>query len=133
MIDNSMLTGKYLWKIVTEDEEVKKLIPANKVKPLLAVADTTFPFVVYSRDALIPYYTKDMLSGNELTFTFIVVSDKYESGLTIANAVRNALECKRYKDENIHIHPIKLTSLYEETVEDAFLQRMTFTMEVTNE
>lgn len=130
-MDNSMLTGKYLWKIVTEDEEVKKLIPPAKVCPLMALADTTFPFVVYSRDALVPEYTKDMLSSNNLTFTFITVTNKYEDGVVIANAIRNALECKYYKDEDIYIHPIKVTALYEETVDDAFLQRMTFNMDVT--
>lgn len=133
MKDNSILTGKYLWKFVTENEEVKELIDSCKVMPMFAVADVTFPFVVYSRDSLLPQYTKDMLTGNELSFTFIVVSNKYEQGLELANAVRHSLECKYYKDDDIHIHPIKLSALYEETMEDAYIQRMTFSMNVTNE
>ena len=130
-MDNSILVGQYLWKIVTDNEEVKELISKDKVQPLFALADTTFPFVVYSRDSLTPTYTKDMLSGNAVSFTFIVVSNKYWQTLNLANAVRHSLECKQYKDEDITIHPIKLTSMYEESIDDAYVQRMTFTMDVS--
>ena len=71
-------------------------------------------------------YTKDILSDNDLSFTVIVVSDDYVQSLDIANAVRHALESYRYKDEIINIHPIKLLSATEETIEDAYIQRMNY-------
>lgn len=126
-MDNTILAGKYLRKILIENEELGKLIDSNKIFPLLANADTTFPFITYSRTNLAPIYTKDMLTDNIVSFTLVVVSDEYVQSLDIANAVRHSLEGYRYKDEMINIYPIKLQSIIEETLEDAYIQRMVFT------
>jgi len=130
-MDNTILAGKYIRRIMIENQELTSLIPANKIFPLIANADTTYPFIVYSRNNLIPTYTKDFLSDNSLIFTVIVVSDDYEQSLDIANAVRHSLETYRFKDEYIHIYPIKLDSITEETYEDAYIQRMTFSFTAT--
>ena len=129
-MDNSILAGKYLRKILIENEELMELISANNIFPLLANADTTFPFIVYSRNNITPIYTKDILTDNNAVFTVIVVSDKYTESLDIANAVRHSLEGYRYKDEIINIYPIKLDSIYEETMDDAYIQRMMFSFSV---
>lgn len=127
-MDNTILVGKYLRQFMIGDEELTTLIPANKIFPLLANPDTTFPFIVYSRNNLTPVYTKDMLTDNIANFTIIVVSDDYVESLEIANAVRHALEGYRYKDAIINIYPIRLQSITEETMDDAYLQRMNFTL-----
>lgn len=129
-MDNSIFAGKYLRKILIENEELMELISANKIFPLLANADTTFPFIVYSRNNITPVYTKDILTDNIAVFTVIVVSDKYTESLDIANAVRHSLEGYRYKDETINIYPIKLDSISEETMDDAYIQRMMFSFSV---
>jgi hypothetical protein len=129
-MDNSILAGKYLRKILIENEELMELISANKIFPLLANADTTFPFIVYSRNNITPVYTKDILTDNNAVFTVIIVSDKYTESLDIANAVRHSLEGYRYKDETINIYPIKLDSISEETMDDAYIQRMMFSFSV---
>lgn len=125
-MDNSILAGKYLRKFLVENEELSTLIDTKKIYPLIANADTTFPFIVYSRTNIFPEYTKDLLSDNKCTFAVIVVSDKYTESLDVANAVRHALEGYRFKDEIIDIYPIKLDSITEETMEDAYIQRMSF-------
>lgn len=126
-MDNSILCGKYLRRFLVENAELAALIDTKKIFPLLANPDTTFPFIVYSRINLIPLYTKDILSDNQVSFAVVVVSDKYTESLDIANSVRHALEGYRFRDEYINIYPIKLESIYEETMEDAYIQRMTFT------
>lgn len=129
-MDNSILCGKYLRRFLVENAELAALIDTKKIFPLLANPDTTFPFIVYSRINLIPLYTKDILSDNQVSFAVVVVSDKYTESLDIANSVRHALEGYRFRDEYINIYPIKLESIYEETMEDAYIQRMTFTFSV---
>lgn len=126
-MDNSILCGKYLRRFLVENEELSALIDTKKIFPLLANPDTTFPFIVYSRINLTPLYSKDILSDNQVSFAVLVVSDKYIESLDIANSVRHALEGYRFRDEYINIYPIKLESIYEETMEDAYIQRMTFT------
>lgn len=131
IMDNTILIGKYVRQFMIENRELTDLVPAEKIFPLLANADTTFPFIVYSRDSLLPTYTKDYLTNNTASITIIVVSDEYVESLEIANAVRHALEGYRYKDSTIDIHPIRLQSLTEETMDDAYIQRMQFTLQCT--
>jgi len=130
-MDNTILAGKYIRKFLVENEELSAMIDTKKIFPLIANADTTFPFIVYSRNNIVPTYTKDYLTDNALTFTIIVVSDEYVQSLELANAVRHSLEGYRYTDEVISIAPIKLQSITEETIEDAYIQRMTFIFNAT--
>lgn len=50
--------------------------------------------------------------------------------LEVANQIRKTLELRRYKDDDIQIRECKLTSVYEEYMEDAFIQRMNFTIKL---
>ena len=124
--DNSILITKYIRKFIVENEEVSKLINTNNVFPLIANADTTFPFVVYGRTSLVPTYTKDLLTENSITIYIYVVSDKYIESLEIANAIRHSIESHIYKDDEITIDVIKLESITEETSDDAYIQKMSF-------
>jgi len=125
-MDNTILAGKYIRQIMVDNQELMELIAANKIFPLIANPDTTFPFIVYSRTNLIPTYTKDLLTDNLVSFVVIVVSDNYVQSLNIANAVRHSLEGYRYQDNDIKIYPIKFDSITEETMEDAYIQRLSF-------
>ena len=125
--DNSILVTKYIRKFIVENEEVSKLINTNNVFPLIANADTTFPFVVYGRTSLVPTYTKDLLTENSITIYIYVVSDNYIESLEIANAIRHSIESHIYKDDKITIDVIKLESITEETSDDAYIQKMSFT------
>ena len=130
-MDNSILAGKYLRDFMVNNAELMELVSSKNIFPLVANADTTFPFIVYSRTSLTPVYTKNLLSDNEASFTVIVVSNKYTQSLYIANAVRHALEGYRYKDSSVDIHPIRLDSVTEDTVDDAYIQRMTFSFSIS--
>lgn len=125
--DNSILVTKYIRKFITENEDVCKLVNKNNIFPLIANADTTFPFVVYGRSSLVPIYTKDILTENNITIYIYVVSDKYVQSLEIANAIRHSIESHIYKDDDIYIDTIKLESITEETSDDAYIQKMVFT------
>lgn len=125
--DNSILVTKYIRKFITENEYVCKLVNKNNIFPLIANADTTFPFVVYGRSSLIPIYTKDILTENNISIYIYVVSDKYVQSLEIANAIRHSIESHIYKDDDICIDTIKLESITEETSDDAYIQKMVFT------
>ena len=51
-MDNSLLIGKYFYKLLSEEEGLSGLVTPKKIFPLIANADTTYPFVVYSRTGL---------------------------------------------------------------------------------
>lgn len=125
-MDNSILAGKYIRSFMIENQELTSLIQPSNIFPLIANADTKFPFIVYSRNNLKPTYTKSFLTENNVEFTIIVVSDEYVQSLEIANAVRHSLEGYRYTDDYIKINPIHLDTVVEETLDDAYIQRMIF-------
>ena len=129
-MDNSLLIGKYIYKLLSEDEGLSGLVTPKKIFPLIANADTTYPFVVYSRTGLSVQYCKDGLVEDTVEMQIIAVSDNYVESLEVANQIRKTLELRRYKDDDIQIRECKLTSVYEEYMEDAFIQRMNFTIKI---
>ncbi len=129
-MDNSLLIGKYIYKLLSEDEGLSGLVTPKKIFPLIANADTTYPFVVYSRTGLSVQYCKDGLVEDTVEMQIIAVSDNYVESLEVANQIRKTLELRRYKDDDIQIRECKLTSVYEEYMEDAFIQRMNFTIKL---
>lgn len=135
-MDNSILVGQYIYTILSEYTELTNLVSSDKIFPLMAIVeinpdtgeeqDITFPFITFSRESLTPVYTKDLLTENQVVFTIICVSDEYKESLLIANSVRHALESKFIRNEEITISRIKLDSIQEETIENAYVQKMQF-------
>ena len=129
MNDNSLLIGKLIYKLLSNDEALTDMV-GKKVFPLVANADTTFPFVVYSRTGLKVDYCKDGTIENEVEVQVLAVSDNYVTSLEIANQVRRILELFRYKDDELVVTQSKLSSVQEEYLEDAFIQRLIFTLNI---
>lgn len=135
-MDNSILSTKYTFKALENSSELLELGLKDKIFPLLAQVivnpetgeeeEITFPFIVYSRTSLVPEYTKDLLTQNTVTLQIVCVSDDYVNSLEVANAVRHALELKGTSVDGMRIDPIRLQSITESTMEDAYIQTLTF-------
>ena len=129
-MDNSILIGKYIYKLLTEDEVLAQIVTPKKIFPLVANAETTYPFIVYARTGLNVAYCKDGVTENTVEMQVIAVSDKYVESLEVANQIRRILELKRFKDEDVFIRDCRLSSVYEEYIENAFVQKMIFTINI---
>lgn len=127
-MDNSLLVGKYIYRMLSEDEVLSGKVTSRKIFPLVANADTTYPFIVYSRTGLTVEYCKDGTVEDTVDFLILAVSDNYVESLEVANQIRSILENKRYKDDTIQISSIRLSSVQEEYMEDAYIQRLNFTI-----
>lgn len=93
----------------------------NKVFPLIANADTTFPFVVYRRSNYQPFDTKDY--QNEIVgVEVVVVSNTYSQSVSIADQVADAL----IGQSTNNIDDIKITNIFEDCVSDSFVQQLNF-------
>lgn len=138
MADNSILCSKYIQQILEENEEVRQIVgtDSHQIFPLLQPKDINFPFVVHSRNSITTSYTKDIeITGhgwwNRIDYTVICVSDDYIQALDLANACRHALECYRWKDKDIYIHPIQIQSISEWVNEDmAYIEELHLTFMV---
>ena len=63
-MDNSLLIGKYIYKLLSEDEVLTQIVTPKKIFPLVANAETTYPFIVYARTGLNVAYCKDGVTEN---------------------------------------------------------------------
>ena len=88
--------------------------------------ETTFPFIVYKRNNIIPDYTKDFHFKDNVIIDIICVSTNYAESIEIAGIIRNILEDKRYDD----IQSIKLESADEDYTDDAYVQTLSFNLTI---
>lgn len=137
MADNTLLISKYVQSILEENDEVKAIVgnDEHRIFPLLQPDNLSFPFIVHSRNSLTVQYTKDIELGNvgwTNTIQYIVscVSNDYIQCVELANAVRHAMECYRWRTAEIYIHPIQLLNVSEYTTDnDTFVTELMFTIQ----
>jgi len=121
--NNSILIGKYIYQFLTESDELQAYLNGN-VFPLIADEDIKYPFVVYSRQSIIPQYLKDGNYQDRVEIIIHVVSDDYVQSLEIANIIRNIFELRTYKDDSIVIKQFLISDVSESFEEDAFIQTL---------
>ena len=103
----------------------------EKVYPLIADQGTTYPFVVYRRTGLTPSSTKDRYNYRELaTIEIIVAAANYNDSIKLAESVKGKLEHTRGKFDEFSIGDITLINADEDYIEDTFIQKLTFNIEI---
>lgn len=116
-------------KSLLNAKSIKALID-NKVYPLIAPLNTTFPYVVYQRTST-PQTTKDNAYQDNVSIEIIIVSNNYDQSVNIAEIIRNEIECKRnIIVEGFNIADIKLVLSNETYNNDAYLQSLTFNFRI---
>lgn len=107
-----------------------KSVVSNKVYPLVASLNTTFPYIVFQRTST-PYNTKDNVYQDNVNIEIIAVSDNYDKSVELAELIRNELEGKRnITVEEFRITSIKLIDSSESYSNDAYLQSLTFNFKI---
>lgn len=115
--------GKELVNILQGSSAVTKAL-GNKIFPLVAVPNTTFPFMVYRRSYYTPENNKDY-EGEKVGVEMVICATRYEDGVDIADKVATAVNHARTN----MIDDINITNISENYVEDTFTQ--TVNIEIT--
>lgn len=103
----------------------------KNVYPLVADQGTEYPFVVYRRVNLSHANTKDRFNYQELaTVEVVVAANNYTESVELAKQVMYRLEHTRGLYNEISINEIKMVGAEEEYIEDAFIQKLTFEIEI---
>ncbi len=126
---NALSINKYINKFLTESETVTALVSVGNIRPLI-LAPTVFPYISFMHGNITSSYTKDGWSEDTTEVTIICVSDDYGETVDIASAVRQLLDNKAYKDDDIYISQIRLSGATEDQIENVFVQRLSFTAKV---
>ena len=127
---NALSINKYINKFLTESEAVTALVEVQNIRPLI-LAPTIFPYISFMHGNIQSSYTKDGWSEDTTEVTIIAVSDDYSQTVDIAEAVRELLDNKAYKDEDIYISEMRLSGATEDQIENVFVQRLSFTVKIS--
>lgn len=122
---DSLKVGKVIFSLLNGNSDLTAFVN-NKIYPIIVEKETTFPFIVYKRNNIIPDYTKDFHFKDNVIIDIICVSTNYAESIEIAGIVRNILEDKRYDD----IQSIKLESADEDYTDDAYVQTLSFNLTI---
>ena len=127
---NALSINKYINKILTESDEVTELVSVQNIRPLI-LAPSVFPYISFMHSNITSSYTKDGWVEDTTEVSIICVSDDYSETVDIAEAVRELLEEKQYKDKDIFISQIRLLGSTEDQIENVFVQRLSFSVKVS--
>lgn len=136
-MDNSLLVGKYMLKILESNEELMQALPIDKcfalcVDPNLA----TYPYMTFARSYIQPEYNKDFalrprVTNNIVQLNIDIHDNTYDGSVELANLFRNALEGVGYRDEDISIDRFQLIGASETTDgEKDYCQILVFQTEI---
>lgn len=110
--------GKELITILSGSSAVTEAV-GNKIFPLVAVPNTTFPFIVYRRSYYTPANNKDY-EGEKVGVELVVCSPKYDESVNIADNVATALNHAM----TAMVEDIKITNISENFIDDTFTQQI---------
>lgn len=119
--------NKYIYQLLSEDAGLNELV-GTKIYPLIAEESTTFPFIIFKRTNLITNYTKDGCAGDEVEFAVQVAAQDYFTTVAIMERVRQILELHR----DNYFKTIRLSSVTEDFIENAYVQEISFIAQVNN-
>lgn len=108
-------------------KEINRLLKNNvlglgdKIFPLVANPNTTFPFLVYRRIGYTPRSNKDYM-GEQVTMELNIATESYQEGVDIANSVSDILNGQ----ETDIIEYIQLINVSEMFLQDTYLQNLQF-------
>lgn len=139
-MDNSLLIGKYIYRFLSNNPNIQALVDTDNIFPLLAnlkldeggnATDVTFPFITFERTSVKPIYSKLVqVTDNEVEIVISCVTTDYDESIEIINAIRNCFEGRHYSDNDITIDNIMVKNVSEDYDLNAFIQHITFTMNV---
>ncbi len=123
----SLSAGEIIRAILIEDAEVtkrtKKIFPVNTDKAEL-------PYIIYRRAGLVQAQQKTRLPYDEVRIEMICCTAKYGDGVELAEAVRGALEGRKYTHKGLTMSSCYLADSEESNSDDAFLQTLVFNVKI---
>ena len=125
----SLQVGKAIYTLLSSNQQLVSMVDGN-IFPLIAEINTTFPFIVYRREAITPQYTKDYWTSDEVMINVMVASNDYVESIEIADLVRQSLDQKQGEYSGIKIRDLRLIQADEDFIDDTYIQYLTFKIKI---
>lgn len=122
----SVLVGLAVKGLLEADDAVVGYV-GDKIYPVYLTKDEVCPFILYRRESVTPNYTKDRHStGDDVIVEVSVLAENYGESIEIADAVRVALEKRKYKSDQITVSNIDMIQAQEDYVDGVYVQVLNF-------
>ena len=116
--------NKHIYSILVNDEVLKGLV-GEKIYPLVAEEETTFPFIIFRRNSIQTEYTKDGRVNDTVEISITAVANDYVTTVNILERVRELIEYNR----SLFISA-KLTNVSEDYIDNAYIQEIIFSIKI---
>lgn len=126
----SIKLTKYIRKFLLDNKELMKVVKPTSIFPIVAQANTKYPYIVMQRTGIRASYSKAGITEDNVTLEIIAISNDYSQSIDIAQLIRETIDGKRYRGDEIEIDDIEVESITEEWAENAYLQRLIFSMKI---
>lgn len=112
------------------NEQLEPILPTY---PVIADKGATGDYCVFRRTSFVAKNTKDVYNYEEtITIEIIAVSNTYKGSIALAQSIKDKLENYRGKWKNTLITSITMDNTNEDWVNDNYLQRLYFTINIDN-
>ena len=130
MRQHSIKTTYLIHKTLIDNSDMTELIPEENMYLLVAEPETDYPYLVIKRTGIQSERGNKDFSGDIVSFSITVYSDKYDEAADIADAARFSIENHILQDDSVRLENIQITGASEDWVSDAYEQTVSFRAEV---
>lgn len=120
-MESSISVIKHIFRILSSDNTLNEMV-GNKIFPIIAENDITFPFILVTRTSITPITFKTGVAVDKVTFQVVIEDVDYFRTVNIAERVRELLEL-RHSD---YFKRIEFSNCYEDFMNDAYQQKLQF-------
>ena len=120
-MESSISVIKHIFRILSSDKTLNEMV-GNKIFPIIAENDITFPFILVTRTSITPITFKTGVAVDKVTFQVVIEDVDYFRTVNIAERVRELLEL-RHSD---YFKRIEFSNCYEDFMNDSYKQTLHF-------
>ena len=120
-MESSISVIKHIFRILSSDKTLNEMV-GNKIFPIIAENDITFPFILVTRTSITPITFKTGVAVDKVTFQVVIEDVDYFRTVNIAERVRELLEL-RHSD---YFKRIEFSNCYEDFMNEAYQQKLQF-------
>lgn len=120
-MESSISVIKHIFRILSSDKTLNEMV-GNKIFPIIAENDITFPFILVTRTSITPITFKTGVAVDKVTFQVVIEDVDYFRTVNIAERVRELLEL-RHSD---YFKRIEFSNCNEDFMNDTYRQTLQF-------
>ena len=120
-MESSISVIKHIFRILSSDNTLNEMV-GNKIFPIIAENDITFPFILVTRTSITPITFKTGVAVDKVTFQVVIEDVDYFRTVNIAERVRELLEL-RHSD---YFKRIEFSNCYEDFMKEAYKHTLQF-------